>query len=83
MIHKNGWVIQNHACFLYDRKGPTTISRISALDCIFFFSNSEAKYFEFAEIITFQAYGSGDQSMLNTQILHFFNQFLDVIHVVW
>lgn len=38
------------------------------------------EYFEFAGMITFQAFDSGDQLMLNTQILHFLSQCLDVIH---
>lgn len=58
-------------------KKAMTISKISALDCIFF---SDANYFEFVEIITLQASDSRDQLMLNTQILHFFSQCLDTIH---
>lgn len=58
-------------------KRAMTVSKISAFNCIFI---SDAKYFEFAEIMTFQVYDCGDQFMLNTQILHFFSQSLDVIH---
>lgn len=56
-----------------------TISKISTLNCIFF-QTVMLEYFEFAEMITFQAFDSGDQLMLNTQILHFLSQCLDVIH---